>query len=557
MRSPQEIASSLSLLADLMDISGENEFKIRAHRVAADICEAYNQSSEQLLAQIASPGIPKIGENLAKKILAFSRTADLEELLELKKLVPLSVLELRRVPGLGPKKVKALYKELKVDSLDALEKACQQDLLKSQKGFGEKLQLKILEGIAQLRKYQGMMRLSRAQKLFELQAALIKQNFPDAVFSSTSQLRRGCEVLNSVDFLVSNLDFKKLAKLSEESGLYLKVAIVENKIEMLTLAGERVCLYKTDPENYGQALIETTGPEDFVRWIEQKSAKKTLKTKDKEENIFLELGLSFVAPERRETENQDLWNEISATEAESLVKVSDIKGIVHCHSTYSDGADELRAMALAAKEQGFLYLGIADHSFSAKYAGGLSEERVKSQHKEIEKLNEELAPFRILKGIESDILADGSLDYDDSVLETFDFVVASVHNGFQMGQKEMTDRIVKALKNPYTSILGHPTGRLLLEREPYAVDLKEVIKIAAGEGVAVEINASPYRLDLDWRWISYALSCGAKFSIDPDSHRIAGFDDLRFGVSVARKGGLKAENIISCKDAEGFLASLR
>lgn len=557
MRSPQEIASSLSLLADLMDISGENEFKIRAHRVAADICAAFSSGTENLLAQIASPGIPKIGENLAKKITALAEAADLAELHELKKLVPLSVLELRRVPGLGPKKVKVLYQELKIDSLEALERACVDGRLKDLKGFGEKLQSKVLEGIAQLKRYQGMMRLPRAENIFELQSALIKSNFPEASVSVTGQLRRGCEVLRAVELVASGLDLKQLSKVNQDSGLYASVSQIQDRIEIVTTNSEKLIVHIAEPEQFKQKIFETTGPESFLSWIERKAAGKVQIDSEGEQAAFEKLNISFIAPERREDENSNCWDTIDRFEAAKLVKINDIRGIIHCHSTYSDGVDELKTMALSAKELGFEYLGIADHSASARYAGGLSEERVKSQHKEIDSLNQQLSPFRILKGIESDILVDGSLDYDNEVLESFDFVVASVHSGFQIGKAEMTDRIVKALKNPFTSILGHATGRLLLEREPYAVDMEEIIKVAAGEGVILEINASPYRLDLDWRWISFALDQGAKFSIDPDSHKVAGFADLRFGVQVARKGGLTPKHIVTCLNADQFLASLR
>lgn len=556
MRSPHEIASSLSLLADLMDIIGENEFKIRAHRVAAEICSLYPDSSESLLSQINSPGIPKIGENLAKKIVDFSRKTETEELLELKKLVPLTVLELRRVPGLGPKKVKVLFQELKIESLDALERACIQGELKGLKGFGEKLQSKILDGILQLKRYKGLMRLSRAHQLFEKEVAILKQNFPDALVSATSELRRSCEVLHSVDLVVANVDPDLLVNFNVASGKFLSVLCLGNQIEIKTEAEELMRIFIVEKEDFAQTLFETTGSDKFVSWFKSRSRKSAAKFSS-EEKLFAEVGISFIAPERREDENQELWANIKESEANNLIKVEDIKGIVHCHSTYSDGVDELAAMARAAKDQGYTYLGIADHSISAKYAGGLDEKKIKSQHKEIDKLNLELAPFRILKGIESDITTDGSLDYEDRILESFDFVVASIHNGFQMSQKEMTARIVKALKNPFTSILGHASGRLLLEREPYAVDLEEVIKVAADQGVIIEINASPYRLDLDWRMINFAVACGAKFSIDPDSHRIAGFNDIKYGVAVARKAGLRAEQVVTCLEADEFLSQLR
>lgn len=559
MRSPQEISSSLSILADLMDIAGENEFKIRAHRVASEICGTFNAGTEHLLALIACPGIPKIGENLAKKINELALSYESEDLNQLKKIVPLSVLELRRVPGLGPKKVKVLWDELRLENLEALELACQSGKLISLKGFGAKQQNKILEGIEQLKRYKGRMLLSRGKKLFEIEKEIVEKNFPKSHISSTGELRRSCEVLLSVDLMLilTTLEATQLADLNRKSGYFMNVKEEEGLIELLTDRSEVLRIYVVEPHLYWHKLLETTGPSEFTTWLQPEFPQKLASIVDSEKDIFIEVGKNFIPPECREIEHKEKWQSSNQGDYADLIEVGDIRGIVHCHSTYSDGVDSLRDMAIAAKGQGFGYIGISDHSISAGYAGGLTLEKIQKQHFEIEKLNEELAPFRILKGIESDIVSDGNLDYPDEILERFDFVIASIHSGFQMSREEMTRRIVKALRNPFTSILGHPTGRLLLEREGYALDLEEVISIAASERVVIEINSNPYRLDLDWRLIPYALNLGVKLSINPDAHRISGFADIQFGVAVGRKAALRKEDVISCYEVEEFLSAIR
>lgn len=551
MRSPEEISASLQLLAELSELNGENEFKTRAIRNAAEICSHFIGSTKELLSQIADPGIPKIGKNLAQKISTYAELARDPELEDLCKLVPPTVLEMRRVPGLGAKKVKILWEELRLDGLQSLEQACRENRLLKLKGFGEKMQQKILEGIEVLKRYQGLMLLSRAEYLGRLVCSMIQEQTPEELVAVTGELRRKCEVVRQVEVITSATLNATLRKLFEDSGIFNLKKGEDESFSFTTTLGETVRIFHSSRDQFAKTLLVSTGPYEFV-------AQLNLSEKvsgDDEEKIFVEIGRDYVIPERREAE---LLADRSFNPGEgSVVSIADIKGIVHCHSTYSDGVNELKDMALAAKGKGFEYLGIADHSVSARYAGGLTIDKIDRQHAEIEKLNEELAPFRIFKGIESDITADGDLDYDVVTLKRFDFVIASIHNRFDMSREEMTARVVKALKNPFTKILAHPSGRLLLEREAYAIDYEQVIEVAVGQKVALEINASPHRLDLDWRWVDYARKKGAIFSVNPDAHRITRFDDIRFGVAMARKGGLGKERVVTCKPAGDFLASLK
>ena len=550
MRTPIEIASSLGQIAELMEIKGENQFKVRAFQVAAEILTAYRFSTEALLEAIKSPGIPKIGANLAARICELAVSESCQELEELQKEIPLSVLELRSVPGIGAKKVKMLWQTLGTDSLDKLEQACLEDKLLDLKGFGEKQQQKILEGIKSLRHYRGWMKQPRAFYLADLFSGMIKQNFKDAGVEVVGQLRRKLEVVNKLELIVSDVSSESLQKLLEGS-VDISEASAE-KVSILTRRSEAVVFYLFSGSEALRQKFILSGDPSFISWAEKKLGGEIPALNEAE--IFAKMNLEFVAPELRETEQQAAWGILPEKE---LIRLEQIRGIIHCHSTYSDGIDPLRDMAIAARDMGYGYLGIADHSVSARYAGGLTLDKIERQHAEIEKLNQELSPFRVLKGIESDITASGDLDYADNILEKFDFIVASIHSGFQIGRQAMTERVIKAIRNPYTSILGHATGRLLLEREAYEIDLEQVIMAAIEEGVMIEINASPYRLDMDWRWLIKAKELGARFSIDPDSHRIASFSDLQYGVNVARKAGLTKADVVNVLEVEGFLDSFK
>jgi DNA polymerase (family 10) len=545
MRSPSEIAESLSLVAELMELNEENPFKIRAYQNASEIIAIYTKTTEELLGEVLDPGIPKIGKNLAQKIQEYAKSEETQELKELLTEVPLSLLELKSIPGLGAKKVRTIWKELRITELDQLESACLNSQISALKGFGEKIEKKILEAIESRKKQIGWNRLPRALELAQIYTNFISKISPFVKVEVVGSLKRSLEVIDKVELLISGLTAKQLqTALQVESSLGACNVLEEDLLLIQTKKLEQIYCHFCELDQFGIKEIEATGSPEFVTWFKSKSLNK-VKSSQNQIELFASAKIEFVAPELREPECLEDWGVLKE---QSLLKSSDLRGIIHAHSTYSDGVNTLKEMAEAAQQQGYSYLGISDHSVSAAYAGGLSVEKIKLQQQEIDQLNQELSPFKILKGIESDIRSDGSLDYEENILESFDFVIASVHSGFQMTKEQMTARIVRAIKNPYTTILGHPTGRLLLEREAYALDLKEILEEAAKNSVIVEINSSPYRLDLDWRWVRIAKKLGVKFSINPDSHRIAGYSDMEYGVRMARKAGLGPEDILNCRE---------
>ncbi len=531
--STAEIADALDLLAKLLELHDENTFKAKSYsntafRLSRTNIDLGGKTKDEL------EKMEGIGKSAAKKIVEMKETGTIDELEKLLEKTPAGVIEMMSVKGLGPKKVRQLWKELGIESVGELEYACDENRLVDLKGFGEKTQITIKKNIEFRKSSAGKAHYGRIIDEAELLLAKLKKKFNTELVSFTGEVYRRSEILNRIDVLVGS-------KQQEEN------------IRDLVEAKLPVNIIFCDPDEFYYKLVETSAVPDHFSQLHL----NILKTKNfnSEEEVYAAAGLQYVAPELREC-----MFEIDAAKNKTLPKLlefDDLKGILHNHSTYSDGLNTLEEMAAECRKLGYEYFGIADHSKTAAYAKGLSVERIYQQHEEIDKLNEKLAPFRIFKGIESDILNDGSLDYDDDVLQSFDYIVASVHSNLKMNEATAMKRLITAIENPYTTILGHPSGRLLLSRSGYPLDYKKIIDACAANGVVIELNAHPYRLDIDWRWIPYCMEKSVMISVNPDAHHVGAFRDMFFGVCAARKGMLTKEmcfNAFSRNEMENYLS---
>ncbi len=562
--SNSDIVDTIELTAKLLELHNEDEFRIKTYTNAAYNLDKFIGELSQLdFTQLTQ--IQGVGKMMAGKILEMVSTGQLRDLQDLLAKTPEGVIEMFKIKGLGAKKIKILWNELGIDNLNELQIACENGSISKVKGFGGKTQESILESLKFIQSQAGKLRMDKAAILAEIILEELRKSFDKVEISG--QVRRQSETVDTLTFLATYADslpdftaegFIKDEKTS--SPFVWRGKFLENKISIeIRYVAENELLNKqfvyTANENHlkhrnenGVSLLSVGLSTSLGEIPTQEAA---------EEAIYEKFGVPYIIPEMREGVNEFEW--IKKNKNEDLVTWDSLKGILHNHSTYSDGQHSLEQMATYCKELGFEYLGIADHSQSATYASGLLITKVQQQHAEIEQLNKKLSldkPFKILKGIESDILGDGSLDYPDEVLASFDYIVASVHSNLTMNEARATERLVRAIENPYTTILGHPTGRLLLSRQGYPIDYKEVIDCCAANGVVIEINASPYRLDLDWRWIEYALDRNVMLSINPDAHEMQGYHDMHYGVAAARKGGLTKNmtfNALSLVEMEAYL----
>jgi DNA polymerase (family 10) len=468
----------------------------------------------------------------------------------MRKDIPEGVLEMLSVPGLRADKVLKLYKELGITSLAGLEAAARADRLKGVKGLGPALQAKILQNIEIGRSGEGRLHMHRAAWLLENAERSLRQAHPELTrITPAGDFRRGCELVAD------------LALVAEAPALESGPATLET--------GGALAVHLTDKPHYGATLLFATGSAEHIEQLRDLAEHKGLTLSPDglrrgretiaartEDDIYEKIDLPFIAPELRE--GRDEIKHALAGRLPPLVTDEDISGILHAHTNLSDGVDTLEVMAEATRARGYHYFGVADHSKSAHYARGLSVDEVIEQHRVIDRLNKSYGrDFRILKGIESDILADGALDYADDVLDRFDFIVASVHSRFKLDRKTQTERILRAVENPFTTILGHMTGRQLLRRPGYDIDIEAILSACAAHGVAVEINANPWRLDLDWRWHQRALDLGCMMSINPDAHSTREIDLSHWGVEMARKGGVPASRVLNCLTLQQLLQHLR
>ncbi|MDN4166894.1 DNA polymerase/3'-5' exonuclease PolX [Cytophagales bacterium LB-30] len=554
----EQILDTLQQLASLMELHGENDFKVRGYQSAIFNLEKSTAELSSLSAAELEK-LPGVGKSIAAAIYELAQSGELASLQKLREATPAGVIDMLNIKGIGPKKIRLIWKELEIETLDDLRTACEQHQIAKLKGFGEKTEENILKALIFTSAQKGKLRYADAEKLWQPLVQALQQQFPEAKISESGLIRRRWEVIDSILLVVGSSQSSSVrAFLNTQPNLSHHAAKSspyywrgEEKSRQIPLE-VRFCSH----EEFASVVMKTTGNGLHLHQIknETESLFQYLQHThiSNEAAAYAHFGLPFIAPELREGMGETQANE--ATPA--LVELADLKGILHNHSTYSDGKHSLEEMASYCKALGYEYLGISDHSKSAFYANGLKEDRIVQQHQEIDALNAKLAPFKILKGIESDILNDGALDYDDKVLASFDFIVASIHSNLKMTEQKATERLLKAIANPYTTMLGHPTGRLLLQREGYPIDHKAVIDACAQHQVVIEINAHPWRLDLDWRWVRYALQQGVMLSINPDAHEKDGYKDMYYGLLAGRKGGLHKAmtfNALSLTEVEAYL----
>ena len=560
--SAQDVVNILEDIGTLLELRGDNPFKARAYTRAARNIETGDHDLSSLVARGELSSIEGIGTALDHKITEFVTTGRMEYYERLRASLPPGLTEMLRIQGLGPKKVGILYKKLGIESLGELEYACMENRLVELPGFGRKTQDGILAGITLLKHYKD--RRLYAQVIEEAESLLHCLRRHEAVnaVSPAGALRRRCPTIGTVDLLVSTDSPSEMRDLLPSLDCVGSVTGgTADQVTLLLQSGMPARLHLAAPAQFPYALFRATGSREHVAAMSEHARRQGLEMSDggllrggiplrfdSEEDIYAALGMSFIPPELREGMGEC---EAALTgDLPRLVALTDIRGLFHLHSNFSDGSDTIEALARQARDMGLQYIGISDHSRSASYAGGLSIADIERQHALINRLNEGEDHFHIFKGIESDILADGSLDYDDTVLQSFDFVIAAVHSHFTMSEAEMNARIMRALDNPHTTMLAHPTGRLLLAREAYHVDVKTIIDYAAQRGTICELNANPYRLDLDWRSCRYAKDRGVTIAVNPDAHNIDGLHHISFGINTARKGWLSPSDCINCLGLE-------
>lgn len=542
-----------------MELHEENAFKIRGYQNAIYNLDKSDISLGELgLKELE--GLDGVGKSIASTINEINLTGSSTALSQYLDETPQGIVELMDIKGIGPKKIKVLWKELGIESGHELKEAANSGLVAKLKGFGEKTQTTLLKALEFMEANANKLHYAEAEKLSKEIIEVLTALLPGQQISETGELRRQMEVIDTIHLLIASADFDATEAELENSADFTQDFKTSGPVTWRGHFRESkvpVLLTFCEPSRFIEALFNGTGSIKHLsaRVNEKESLKDLTKAKsfESEEAIYAAAGMDYVLPELREGtfELEAARNKTLPT----LAEMSDLKGILHNHSTYSDGKHTLRQMAEYCKELGYEYLGICDHSKSAFYANGLDEDRLVKQHAEIDQLNEELAPFKIFKGIESDILYDGKLDYEDDVLASFDFIVSSVHSVLNMNKQKATQRLLTAIENPYTTILGHPTGRLLLRREGYPIDHKSVIDHCAKHGVIIEINANPWRLDLDWRWVRYAIDQGVKLSINPDAHEMNGYHHMKYGLLAGRKGGLTADmtfNALSKDELDTF-----
>ncbi len=549
-----EILEEISLL---LELKGENVFKVRAFSNAARVLEGQPGDLKTLIETGELEKLKGIGKGSIAKILhdlyEKGKSGDYENI---RKNFPESLFELFRIPGLGAKRIKVLYDQLHIRSAGELEYACKENRLLDLEGFGEKTQAKILEGIKHLKKSAGQFLLSFAREEAEKLITYLKKQKGVLKIEIAGSLRRSKEIVKDIDILVSAKD---PAAIHRAFGRYPEkesaLAEGETKSSLRLKSGIQCDLRTVTEKEFPYALYYFTGSKEHNVAARTIAKKKNIKVNEyglfkgkrlvpcrDEKEIFETLGLNYVPPEARENTGEIEW--VLKKKFPELVEEKDLRGIFHVHSNQSDGTAPLEAMIAEAEKMRFEYVGISEHSQSARYAGGLEPERVKKQWKQIEMLQKSFE-IRIFRGIESDILPDGKLDYPESILAGFDFVIGSIHSRFRMPEAEMTRRIQRAMRNKYLTFVGHPTGRLLLAREGYAVNMPALLSTAREEGVVMELNANPQRLDLDWRVLRDARKKGVLLSINPDAHSLEGLHDISYGVGIARKGWLEKKDVVN------------
>jgi DNA polymerase (family 10) len=548
-----QIADFFSLLSKLMDIHGENSFKAKNYSIAAfNIEKLTEQLSDTPKEEVFS--IKGIGESTGKKIIELLETGKIAALEDIIQKTPQGVIELLNIKGIGPKKISTIWKEMQIESVGELLYACQENRLKLYKGFGEKTQQNIAETIEFYLNNQGSFLYSQAEEILPQITAYLEKLFSPGNVFITGNYRRQAEYIDALEFVVNSTNELVKPKFQSAHPPEL-LEETEDYLLYKLLNGLRLKLY-TGTTAVQKRLFTTTGTDEFTHsFITQFPNVDFTKSNGADDKIlFTQAGIDYIPPYLRDTAG--VIEQAKKGPLPVVIQPGDIKSIIHSHSTWSDGSNTLEEMAKAAIAKGLEYLVISDHSKSAFYANGLTEERIAAQQQQVDELNSKFTNFKIFKSIECDILNDGNLDYSNSILSTFDLVIASVHSNLKMPEEKAMARLIAAIENPYTTILGHMTGRLLLSRKGYPMDHKKIIDACAANDVVIELNAHPRRLDIDWRHIAYALEKNVLISVDPDAHTIEGFDDTRYGVLIAQKAMLTKENNLSSftlQEFENFL----
>lgn len=541
--SNKEIAKVFQFLGDIMELHGENPFKIRSYQNAyLTLRKLERPLTEMEAAEISA--IKGVGQAIAEKIRELLDTGKMNTLQQYLDKTPEGVQEMLHIKGFGPKKIKVIWSELGIETIGELLYAVNENRLLELKGFGEKTQNELRQQLQYFLKSRNQFHFATLEKegLQILQA--LQKALPELKMEFTGAFRRCANVLESIDILLGSKT--EIEPVLTKIGLQ-SIQSQADHTSALSTNEYPVRIFQCAATEFGSKQFKYSAAPNFMQAFLAKYPDQDFRELADETELFAKVNQAFIPAELRE----EAWG--LTRQIPILVEAKDIKGVVHTHSTYSDGINTLREMAEYSKQQGYEYLVMSDHSKSAFYANGLQPERVLNQMSEINALNLELAPFRIFKGIESDILNDGSLDYPEDILSKFEVIIASVHSNLRMDETKATQRVIKAVENPYTRILGHPTGRLLLSRQGYPLDHQKVIDACAANGVAIELNASPYRLDLDWTWIPYALDKGVLISINPDAHSRQGIHDIHYGVLSARKGALSAEQCLNAKGVNDFV----
>ena len=577
----EAIAGVLEQLATLLELKGESPFKIRAYANAARAIETFGGNISNLQDEEALAKIPGIGKSIADKIKELAATGSLKYLEELRAEFPAAILQLFSISGLGAKKIKALYDKLQISSIEQLRQACETGRVAELPGFGDTTQIKICKAIEERAKHSGYFQFGQiAQEAETLKSDLA--GHPDALqVDVAGSCRRRKEIVHDVDLVVATKKPDAITKFFVVHPLVESIiAQGPTKSSVRLRSGVQCDLRVVSAAEYPFALAYFTGNKEHnieLRsralqrgWTlneyrlaplppnptteKKRPAEKIPNVRD-EADLYRAVDLDFIAPELRENSG-----EFEAAEKYSLprlIEQENLRGTFHCHTTASDGHNTLEEMAQAAQMLGLEYLGIADHSRSSIQARGLDEAKLRAQIAAIRKLNKKFDGFRLFAGVECDILRDGSLDFEDRVLSELDYVVASIHSVFNLSEPDMTRRVIRAMENPFVTMLAHPTGRLLLKREPYQIDIPAILDAAAETGTWVELNAAPKRLDLDWRWWPRAKEKGVKCVINPDAHRTERLQDLWFGIGIARKGWLTKDDVVNCLPLRKIERALR
>lgn len=560
----KELVTLLDNLAAILEFKGDNPFKINAYRNGANIIRSIEDDLESIIKSGEIKNVKGLGKGLLQIINEYYEKGFSSEYNAVTSEVPVGILDLLKINGLGAKKIKTLYTELGISNLEDLESACLDGRIASVKGFGEKTQESILKEIERININRNLILQSIAQKRSAEITEKLKKMSSSIRIEITGEIRRANEVISKLEFLVLISD-KSLFEKELNENFEVKDAFEVNKripalpnynsdasggIELNEYSDFPVIVYyTTSKSDFEMLLFHTTGSEEFIKILTKEEDIKG----ETDENSFIGSNVGFIIPEMREVNYFEAPLELRNN---SRLSIKNFKGLLHFHTNYSDGQNTIMEMSKSAETLGFKFAVICDHSKAAFYANGLNEERILKQKEEIQSLRKSLG-IKLFHGIECDILKDGQLDYSEDFLKNFEFIVASVHSSFKLTEDEMTKRIITAVENPNTDLLGHPTGRLLLSRSAYKVNMQKVIDACASNSVALEINANPFRLDLDWRLIYYAREKGCMFSINPDAHSTEGIKDIEYGIRTARKGGLQPEEVINCYEINDFRKFLK